>query len=170
MGLVLFVAILGYLSGFICWNLISLESLKKYLFIAITIQSLILMGSGLRFFENNIVFWMFGVFVFSLLLPIVTSSVQHIWSRLTPEIYITDLFAIRYAGEWSARLLSFVFVSLLVDNVIEPLLFNQNLPIWMQAALGNTNGREIAVSLGLIGWVLFLGMMISQQRRCKLEM
>ena len=169
MGVVLCTAVFGYLIGFICWNFFSLTSLKKNLFIAITIQSLILMGAGLSFFENKTSIWMIGVFLFSYFLPIVTSSVQYIWSILTPKIYLTDLFAIRYAGEWTARLISFLLVSLLVDHLIEPLLFHSNLPIWMQLTLGNTSGREIAVTLGLIGWLHFLGIIICAQRRCNLK-
>ena len=114
---------------------------------------------------------MSGVFIFSLCLPIVTSSVQHIWSKASSNIYLTDLFSIRYGGEWGARLLSFVFVSMLVDNLIKPVLINPDLPIWIQVTLGNSSGREIAVTLGLIGWLLFLGVVIvCQQRRCNLEM
>ena len=169
MGMVLLIAAVGYFLGFTCWNLISLSSLKKNLVIAISVQSLILMASGLSFFENKLIIWMLGVFVFSLFLPIVTSTIQYIWSKLTPTKYLADLFAIRYAGEWSARLVSFIFISMLVDNLIEPFLFNLNLPTWVQVTLGETSGREIAVSLGLIGWLLLLGMIVCQQRRCNLQ-
>ena len=127
------------------------------------------MGSGLSFFENKINTWMLAVFSFSLLLPIVTSNIQHFWSNLTPKHYLTDIFAIRYALEWTSRILSFMLVSLLVNNFIEPLLFNPNLPIWMRLALGNESGREIAVSLGLTGWLLIVGMIISRRRRCNLK-
>ena len=169
MGNTLVIAIVGYLLGFTCWNFISFNSLKKNLFISITIQALILMGSGLSFFENKINIWMLAVFSFSLLLPIVTSSIQHFWSNLTPKHYLTDIFAIRYAVEWSSRILSFLLVSLLVNNFIEPLLFHPNLPIWMRIALGNESGREIAVSIGLTGWLLIVGMIVSRRRRCSLK-
>ena len=59
--------------------------------------------------------------------------------------------------------------SLLVNDFIAPLLFHPNLPIWMKYALGNESGREIAVSLGLIGWLLFVGMIVSRLRRCNLK-
>ena len=127
------------------------------------------MGSGLSFFENKSNIWMLAVFVFSLLLPIVSSNIQHFWSNLTPKKYLTDIFAIRYAGEWSSRILSFLLLSLLVNNFIEPLLFHPNLPIWMKLALGNESGREIAVSLGLTGWLLIVGMIVSRRRRCSLK-
>ncbi len=169
MGYTLVTAVIGYILGFTFWNFISVNLLKKTLFTSITIQALILMGSGLSFFENKTNIWMLSVFLFSLLLPIVTSNIQHFWSNLTPKKYLTDIFAIRYAGEWSSRILSFFFVSILVNDFIEPLLFHPNLPTWMRLSLGNTNGREIAVSLGLIGWLLFLGMIVSQRRRCNLK-
>ena len=169
MGNTLIIAIVGYLLGLACWNFIPVHSLKKYLFISITIQSLILMGSGLIFFENKINLWMLAVFSFSLLLPIVTSNIQHFWCNLTPKSYLTDIFAIRYAGEWSSRILSFLLVSFLVNNFIKPFLFHPNLPIWMRLALGNESGREIAVSLGLTGWLLIVGMIVSRRRRCNLK-
>ncbi len=163
MAAVLIMATLGYLTGFVIWREKVGIKWQQFWLASIFIQSVILMGAGLKIFEQSPIFWFGGVLTFSTCLPIVMSSIQQAWTQLVPAKELPKVFAIRYSFEWTARLLAFLSVSLIVDRIIKPGLSWQHLPWWIQSSLGEGSGRSIAVALGAMGWVLILA--IASQSR-----
>ncbi|WP_320675167.1 MFS transporter [Prochlorococcus sp. MIT 1341] len=166
MALVILAAILGYLLGLLAWQTQIGNYWKGIWQKMIYIQALILMGAGLQIFESTTLIWFAGVFIFSGGIPIVMSSIQQIWSHIALPKDLPRFFAIRYAFEWSARLIAFITVSIGVDQLIQPVLLSANLPPWIKLSLGTGEGRAIAVALGAMGWVLFLSG-ISQKKNLR---
>ncbi|WP_320667358.1 MFS transporter [Prochlorococcus sp. MIT 1307] len=156
MAIVLIVAALGYLIGFLAWRQKIGLYWNRVWVIVLLIQSLILMGAGLQIFSDNQLIWFMGLFFFSSGLPIVMSSIQQFWSELVPAEELPEIFALRYIFEWTARLIAFLTVSIAVDNFLTPALHWPHLPFWIQTSLGIGEGRSIAVALGGVGWVLAL--------------
>ncbi len=156
MALVIFVAFIGYGFGLLAWQKSLGFQWKRIWLNMVFIQALVLMGAGLQFFASQEFIWFLGVLIFSFGLPIVMSSVQQAWSQLAPPEDLPGIYAIRYTFEWSARLIAFITISLVVDQVIQPILTWQNFPYWLKLSLGTGDGRAIAVTLGAMGWVLLL--------------
>ncbi len=166
MALVILAAMLGYSLGLLAWQRKAANYWQRIWPNMISIQALILMGAGLKTFDSRPLIWFGGVLIFSSGLPIVMSSIQQIWSQIAPPEELPRFFAVRYAFEWSARLIAFISVSLAVDQLIQPALIWPGLPSWIKSSLGTEEGRAIAVALGAIGWVLFLSR-ISQAKNLR---
>ena len=119
------------------------------------------MGAGLKLFEGWITVWCFGLFVFTLMLPMVLAALQTRWQSLVRPEELPELLAQRYRLEWGARLIAFAFSAPLVDSLLRPALHWSFWPAWLVDSLGKGPGRPMAVGLGALGWILFL-VLISQ--------
>jgi hypothetical protein len=137
------------------------------LLICLVLQSLILMGAGLLVFETWLVAWFGGLLVFSLALPLALSALQTRWQQLVAPDQLPQVLAQRYRLEWAARLLAFLCSAVLADAVLAPLLAWEHWPAWLVASLGQGPGRPLAVSLGAMGWVLLLALLLQRRMRMR---
>ncbi len=163
MAKVLLFGVIGYGLGYLAWSQGVGHRWQRYWRTAIVVQALILMGAGLQFFADKTEIWFAGVVVFTAALPVVMASLQQLWVKLSPAKDLPRLFALRYSFEWSARLIAFLIISLAVDKLLKPALAATYWPTWLVTALGVDQGREIAIALGAIGWVLILS--LASQRK-----
>jgi hypothetical protein len=117
--------------------------------------------------ENWIVAWFGGLLVFSLALPLALSALQTRWQQLVAPDQLPQVLAQRYRLEWAARLLAFLCSAVLADAVLAPLLAWEHWPAWLVASLGQGPGRPLAVSLGAMGWVLLLALLLQRRMRMR---
>jgi hypothetical protein len=89
------------------------------------------------------------------------------WQHLVAPEQLPQVLAQRYRLEWGARLLAFLCSAVLADAVLVPLLAWDHWPAWLVANLGQGAGRPLAVSLGAMGWVLLLALLL--QRRIRMR-
>ena len=166
MGAVLITGGCGYLTGFVLWR----WQLGRYwceaLTVTLLIQALILMGAGLQIFAHQGVVWLGAVLVFSSGLPVVMAALHQAWVELAPRAALPRYFALRYGCDWSTRLLAFLTVPLVVDRLLRPALSWPVWPAWLPDALGTAPGREMAIGMGGLGWLIVLGLLF---RRCCLS-
>jgi hypothetical protein len=158
---------LGYGLGLLLWGRWGWRRPTAVLVICLVLQSLILMGAGLLVFENWIVAWFGGLLVFSLALPLALSALQTRWQQLVAPDQLPQVLAQRYRLEWAARLLAFLCSAVLADAVLAPLLAWEHWPAWLVASLGQGPGRPLAVSLGAMGWVLLLALLLQRRMRMR---
>ena len=158
---------LGYGLGLLLWGRWGWRRPAAVLAISLVLQSLILMGAGLLVFENWLVVWFGGLLVFSLALPLALSALQTRWQQLVAPDQLLQVLAQRYRLEWAARLLAFVCSAVLADAVLAPLLAWKHWPAWLVGSLGQGPGRPLAVSLGAMGWVLLLALLLQRRMRMR---
>ena len=158
---------LGYGLGLLLWGRWGWRRPAAVLAISLVLQSLILMGAGLLVFENWLVVWFGGLLVFSLALPLALSALQTRWQQLVAPDPLPQVLAQRYRLEWAARLLAFVCSAVLADAVLAPLLAWKHWPAWLVGSLGQGPGRPLAVSLGAMGWVLLLALLLQRRMRMR---
>ena len=158
---------LGYGLGLLLWGRWGWRRPAAVLAISLVLQSLILMGAGLLVFEDRLLFWYGGLLVFSLALPLALSALQMRWQQLVAPEQLPRVLAQRYRLEWAARLLAFLCSAVLADALLLPLLAWEHWPGWLVASLGQGPGRHLAVSLGAMGWVLVLALLL--QRRIRMR-
>jgi hypothetical protein len=158
---------LGYGLGLLLWGRWGWRRPTAVLVICLVLQSLILMGAGLLVFENWLVAWFGGLLVFSLALPLALSALQTRWQQLVEPDQLPQVLAQRYRLEWAARLLAFLCSAVLADAVLAPLLAWEHWPAWLVASLGQGPGRPLAVSLGAMGWVLLLALLLQRRLRMR---
>ena len=127
---------------------------------ALLIQALILMGSGLQAFADRDRVWMGAVLVFSCGLPVVMAALHQAWVELAPREALPRYFALRYGCEWSTRLLAFLAVPLLIDRLLRPAMSWSIWPFWLMDALGKGPGREMAIAMGGLGWLIVIAIWI----------
>jgi MFS family permease len=125
------------------------------------------LGYGLLVFEDRLLFWYGGLLLFSLALPLALSALQMRWQQLVAPEQLPQVLAQRYRLEWGARLLAFLCSAVLADALLVPLLAWDHWPAWLVASLGQGPGRHLAVSLGAMGWVLLLALLL--QRRIRMR-
>lgn len=152
----LIVGALGYCCGYLFWTRWFWGRCSISLEFSLVAQSLILMGAGLMVFQDWLVFWYGGLLVFSLGLPLALSALQTRWQQLVSVDLLPQMLAQRYRLEWVARLVAFAISAVLVDGVLRPLLGWPHWPVWLISSLGTGPGRNLAVGLGAMGWVLLL--------------
>jgi hypothetical protein len=158
---------LGYGLGLLLWGRWGWRRPTAVLVICLVLQSLILMGAGLLVFETWLVAWFGGLLVFSLALPLALSALQTRWQQLVEPDQLPQVLAQRYRLEWAARLLAFLCSAVLADAVLAPLLAWEHWPAWLVASLGQGPGRPLAVSLGAMGWVLLLALLLQRRMRMR---
>ena len=158
---------LGYGLGLLLWGCWGWRRPAAVLAISLVLQSLILMGAGLLVFEDRLLFWYGGLLLFSLALPLALSALQMRWQQLVAPEQLPQVLAQRYRLEWGARLLAFLCSAVLADALLVPLLAWDHWPAWLVASLGQGPGRHLAVSLGAMGWVLLLALLL--QRRIRMR-
>jgi hypothetical protein len=158
---------LGYGLGLLLWGRWGWRRPTAVLVICLVLQSLILMGAGLMVFETWLVAWFGGLLVFSLALPLALSALQTRWQQLVAPDQLPQVLAQRYRLEWAARLLAFLCSAVLADAVLAPLLAWEHWPAWLVASLGQGPGRPLAVSLGAMGWVLLLALLLQRRMRMR---
>ena len=160
MGAVLLVGACGYLLGFAAWRWWLGSCWRSALLVALLIQALILMGSGLQAFADRDRVWMGAVLVFSCGLPVVMAALHQAWVELAPREALPRYFALRYGCEWSTRLLAFLAVPLLIDRLLRPAMSWSIWPFWLMDALGKGPGREMAIAMGGLGWLIVIAIWI----------
>jgi hypothetical protein len=158
---------LGYGLGLLLWGRWGWRRPTAVLVTCLVLQSLILMGAGLLVFETWLVAWFGGLLVFSLALPLALSALQTRWQQLVEPDQLPQVLAQRYRLEWAARLLAFLCSAVLADAVLAPLLAWEHWPAWLVASLGQGPGRPLAVSLGAMGWVLLLALLLQRRMRMR---
>jgi hypothetical protein len=158
---------LGYGLGLLLWGRWGWRRPMAVLVTCLVLQSLILMGAGLMVFETWLVAWFGGLLVFSLALPLALSALQTRWQQLVAPGQLPQVLAQRYRLEWAARLLAFLCSAVLADAVLAPLLGWEHWPAWLVASLGQGPGRPLAVSLGAMGWVLLLALLLQRRMRMR---
>jgi DHA3 family macrolide efflux protein-like MFS transporter len=158
---------LGYGLGLLLWGRLGWRRPGAVLVICLALQSLILMGAGLLVFEQWLLFWYGGLLVFSLALPLALAALQTRWQHLVAPGQLPHVLSQRYRLEWAARLLAFLSSALLADAVLVPLLTWPGWPGWLVAGLGQGPGRSLAVSLGAMGWVLLLALLLHRRVRMR---
>jgi len=163
MGLALMLGASGYLLGYQLWRRWGWMQPTALLALGLILQSLMLMGAGLQLFEGWLVAWSGGLFVFSLMLPLVLAALQCRWQQLVPPEQLPALLAQRYRLEWGARLLAFAASAPLVDGLLRPVLAWPHWPQWLVVSLGQGPGRPMAVGLGWVGCLLLVAL-VSQWR------
>lgn len=159
MGAVLITGGCGYLTGFVLWRWQLGRYWREALPTTLVIQALILMGAGLQVFAHQSVVWLGAVLVFSSGLPVVMAALHQAWVELAPRAALPRYFAFRYGCDWSTRLLAFLTVPLVVDRLLRPALSWPVWPAWLLDALGTTPGREMAIGMGGLGWLIVLGLL-----------
>ena len=160
MGAVLLVGAFGYLIGFAAWRWRLGRCWRSALLVALLIQALILMGSGLQAFADRDRVWMGAVLVFSCGLPVVMAALHQAWVELAPREALPRYFALRYGCEWSTRLVAFLAVPLLIDRLLRPAMSWSIWPFWLMDALGKGPGREMAIAMGGLGWLIVIAIWI----------
>lgn len=156
LGPSLVVGALGYCCGYLFWTRWLWGRCSIALECSLVAQSLILMGAGLMVFQDWLLFWYGGLLVFSLGLPLALSALQTRWQQLVEVDLLPQMLAQRYRLEWIARLMAFAISAFIVDGVLRPLLAWPHWPAWLISSLGTGSGRNLAVGLGAMGWVLLL--------------
>jgi len=164
LGWALLAGVSGFLLGQQLWQRWAWRRPSLALVSSLVVQSLILMGAGLVGFQNRLAFWYGGLMVFSLALPLALSALQTRWQQLAAAALLPQVLAQRYRIEWASRLLAFAGVAMLVDVVLRSALAWPHWPRWLITALGQGPGRPLAVALGAMGWLLFLGCCSQWQR------
>lgn len=159
MGAVLITAGCGYLTGFVLWRWQLGRYWREALPTTLVIQAMILMGAGLQVFAHQSVVWLGAVLVFSSGLPVVMAALHQAWVELAPRAALPRYFALRYGCDWSTRLLAFLMVPLVVDRLLRPALSWPMWPAWLPDALGTAPGREMAIGVGGLGWLIVLGLL-----------
>lgn len=166
MGAVLITGGCGYLTGFVLWRWQLGRCWREALIATLVIQALILMGAGLQGFAHQTVVWIGAVLVFSSGLPVVMASLHQAWVELAPRAALPRYFALRYGCDWSTRLLAFLTVPIVVDRLLRPALSWPVWPAWLPEALGTAPGREMAIGMGGLGWLIVLVLLF--RSRCLL--
>jgi hypothetical protein len=159
MGAVVITGGCGYVIGFVLWRWQLGQRWREALFLTLMMQALILMGAGLQVFAHQTLVWLAAVMVFSSGLPVVMAALHQTWVELAPPSALPRYFALRYGCDWSTRLLAFLTVPLVVDHLLRPALSWPVWPAWLPDALGTTPGREMAIGMGGLGWLIVLGLL-----------
>lgn len=159
MGAVLITAGCGYLTGFVLWRWQLGRYWREALPTTLVIQAMILMGAGLQVFAHQSIIWLGAVLVFSSGLPVVMAALHQAWVELAPRAALPRYFALRYGCDWSTRLLAFLMVPFVVDRLLRPALSWPMWPAWLPDALGTAPGREMAIGVGGLGWLIVLGLL-----------
>lgn len=161
MGAVVITGACGYVLGFVLWRWKLGRRWRGALPLTLMMQALILMGAGLQVFAHQTLVWLAAVMVFSCGLPVVMAALHQTWVELAPPPALPRYFALRYGCDWGTRLLAFLTVPLLVDQLLRPALLWPSWPAWLPQALGTGPGREMAIGMGGLGWLLVLGLALS---------
>jgi hypothetical protein len=164
MGLVLIAGSCGYLIGFLLWRWQLGRRWRGAMSATLLVQALILMGAGLKSFAHKTTIWIAAVIVFSSGLPVVMAALHQVWIELAPRTALPRYIAVRFGCDWTSRLLAFLAVPLLVDRLLRPGLAWTVWPAWLPEVLGTAPGREMAIGIGGLGWLIMLGLMV--EKRC----
>lgn len=119
----------------------------------IALQGWILWGAGVDWMVKTFPVFVGGVFVYSLVCPIILSFSQTIWQNQVEVTLQGQVFATRLAIEWSFRLVALVLAGWLADSFFEP-FFRGDHWILEQVSwlLGRGAGRGLAYLLSVMGF------------------
>lgn len=82
------------------------------------LQALMLLGAGIPRIAQLPPLWAAGVVSFTTAVPILLAALQGRWQRLIPPRDQPRCFAVRFSGEWLARLLGLLSTAALVDGLL----------------------------------------------------
>ncbi len=105
------------------------------------LQALMLLGAALPGIAQWPLLWAGGVISFTTAVPLLLSALQGRWQRSIPPADHPRCFAVRFGGEWSARMLGLLTTAVLVDGLLRP---------W------SAGGEPEALALAAVGGLLLL--------------
>ena len=166
--MVLFAAIVGFACGFIFLNTNRLSLANKAYPSILLLQSLILMGAGIQYFEQRYLILVPGVLIFSFCLYAIQHKKFRILVNATNQDSRAPFFVTLCQADTKGMILAMLVSPLFIDFVIEPIMKNPSLAL-LRPYLGTGYERLIAITIGFLGWIMLLLLFAWRKNICSLD-